>query len=67
MKENIEKAMDLVMDYGGIDGKHHKQWLIDQVVRALAGNDKNYQEFVRAFEDGEDGPQTYEWDTGVAP
>lgn len=24
-------------DYGTIDGEHHKQWVIDQMVRALTG------------------------------
>lgn len=69
MMENKEtrigKAISLIWEYGGIDGDHHKQWLIDQVLRALCG--RKYKEWVKNFEDGEDGPQTYEWDEGVAP
>ncbi len=35
----IAKAMGLIEDYGGIDDGHHRQWVLDQVVRALLGGD----------------------------
>lgn len=35
--DRIAKALDLATRYGGIDGGHHKQWVIDQMVRALTG------------------------------
>lgn len=35
--ERIIKALELAMEYGGIDGGHHKMWVIDQMVRALTG------------------------------
>lgn len=60
-----QKALDLIRTYGGIDGDHHKQWVLDQVVRALTGGE--YRKWVREFERGEDGPKTYEWDKGIAP
>jgi hypothetical protein len=59
-----KKALDLIGEYGGIDGGHHKQWLIDQLVRVLAGD---YTEWVRDYKDGEEGPDTYGWDEGIAP
>jgi hypothetical protein len=62
--ERIAKALDLIFQYGGIDGGHHKQWVLDQVVRKLA---PNYRAWVKEFEAGEDGPKTYEWDKGIAP
>lgn len=31
------------------------------------GNSEEYDEFVRGYCDGEDGPDTYEWDEGIAP
>lgn len=31
----IEKAIEYAHRYGQIDGAHHKQWVIDQMVRAL--------------------------------
>ena len=60
-----QKALGIAARFGGIDGAHHKAWVIDQMVRALTGD--GYDEFVRNACDGEDGPETYSWDTGVAP
>ncbi|OLT24389.1 hypothetical protein BJF79_13690 [Actinomadura sp. CNU-125] len=31
------------------------------------GESEEYLRFVAEFEDGEDGPHTYEWDEGIAP
>lgn len=36
-KERIAKALEYAVTYGGIDGAHHKDWVIDQMVRALTG------------------------------
>lgn len=87
--ERIRKALDIIAYGGGIDGAHHKQWCLDQVVRALTGaklskmeavdcNDKPYEymtqdvsreylKWVEEFNAGEDGPETYSWDEGIAP
>jgi len=64
-KKRIDKAIEVAVQYGGIDGAHHKTWVIDQMVRALAGDD--YDRIVAEACDGEDGPDTYEWDEGIAP
>ncbi len=61
----IDAALELAFRYGGIDGGHHKMWVIDQMIRILAGD--AYEERVKAECAGEDGPNTYEWDTGIAP
>ncbi len=37
MDNRIKKALDIICTYGGIDGAHHKDWIIDQVTRALTG------------------------------
>jgi hypothetical protein len=63
--EKIEKALDLILQYGGIDGAHHKMWVIDQVARVLTGD--GYEQWVAAAKDGEDGPETYGWDEGIPP
>jgi hypothetical protein len=63
--EKIEKAIELAVIYGGIDGAHHKDWLIDQMVRALAGD--KYDQIVADACAGEDGPNTFTWDCGIAP
>lgn len=56
------------------DGAHHLRWVIDQMVRALCGQrpgydepTEEYQAWVREYCDGEDGPDTYGWDEGIAP
>lgn len=63
--QRIESAIELAIKYGGIDGEHHKAWVIDQMVRSLAGD--NYNQIVAEACNGEDGPNTYEWDEGIAP
>ena len=37
--------------------------LLDQVARALLGD--AYDDFVAEWCDGEEGPETYEWDEGI--
>ena len=65
--ERIEKALDIAKNDAMIDGAHHKQWVIDQMVRALADTPIRYKRFIRDAKAGEEGPQTYEWDEGIAP
>lgn len=63
----IEKALALINNYGGIDGGHHKTWVIDQVVRILCVTDEKYREWVKEHQQGENGPEIYEWEIGIAP
>jgi len=65
MESKVQEALDLIKNYGGIDGGHHKQWVLDQVVRKLTGF--GYEAWVTGHNDGEDGPETYIWDEGIAP
>lgn len=94
MKDKISKAISYAVDYGGIDGAHHKDWVIDQMVRALTGcpdvkediklynhdgsfkcmheitvqgESEEYKKLVADSCHGEDGANTYSWDTGIAP
>ena len=62
---DAEKALRILIDHGMTDGAHHKQWVIDQAIRALAG--AYYQDLTTAYNHGEDGPDTYMWDEGIAP
>ena len=85
-----EWAMYFIESYGQIDGGHHKNWVIDQVVRVLKGTavirkearwdnglvegrfnlgepSQEYLDWVVEMCDGEDGPETYGYDEGVAP
>lgn len=65
IQERVSEALGFAHSYGQTDGAHHKAWVIDQMVRALTG--ELYEEWVRKYRDGEDGPETYSWDTGTAP
>lgn len=69
IRNNSEKgslqALTIALNHGGTDGAHHKDWVIDQMCRALTG--KNYQDFVTHACDGEYGPETYSWEEGMAP
>ena len=53
--------------YGGIDGDHHKAWVIDQMVRWLSGSPEAYAHIVANAKSGVDGPETYDWNEGIAP
>ena len=67
-KEKIEKAMQIAIQYGGIDGDHHKAWVIDQMFRALAGDD--YEKIIReaCSETLEEGWNIEDcWSVGIAP
>ena len=70
----IQHALAIISEYGGIDGDHHKQWVLDQVVRALCEepgeypeNPRCYHKWVKLHQDGDDVPHTYEWEEGIAP
>ena len=63
IEEKVTAAMEIVADYGGIDGGHHKQYALDQIARALLGD--QYESWVKNWEHGDDGPNTYRWDEGI--
>ena len=65
LESRINEAIHLIVRYGGIDGDHHKAWVLDQVCRILTRD--QYAQLVAWARNGEDGPNTYEWDEGVAP
>jgi hypothetical protein len=70
--ERIAKALEVAVSFGGIDGDHHKSWVIDQMVRCLTGcpvlgESDEYRKLVTDACAGEDGPETYSWETGIAP
>jgi hypothetical protein len=65
MDEKLCRIIDMAMINGSIDGAHHKKWVIDQILRIALGD--KYDAKIAEYEDGEDGPHTYGWDTGIAP
>jgi len=66
--EKIQAAIDLAVQYGSIDGAHHKQWVIDQMLRRLM-SDAEYDKFVSESDKGPNGEADYymPWDKGIAP
>lgn len=88
--DNTAWAMYFLESYGGIDGAHHKDWVLDQIARCVKGTpviikvakweggkeefrislgepSKEYLDWVVEMKDGEDGPETYGYDEGIAP
>lgn len=78
-KNPIKRAIDIAVRYGSIDGSHHKDWVIDQMVRALTNcpieivkemhNGKKY-EYERQGESEEYKKlvvDTENWEVGIAP
>ena len=78
--EKTMAALQIAREYGQYDGTFHKAWAIDQMCRTLlAGNDfanslsifapesTAYKAFIADARAGDDGPETYDWDIGIAP
>ena len=61
----VDLAIEFAVKYGSADTTDHKDWVIDQMVRALTGN--SYEQVVADACAGEDGTDTYEWSVGIAP
>ena len=57
----IEKVIELIADYGFMDGEHHKIWLIDQILRTMTGCPSKGENDEYKHITGDD------WDTGIAP
>ena len=65
-KQKIEKAKEMIITYGGVDGSHHKDWTLDQTFRVLSG-DRYNQEIYNACYDEETEEFVDEWNVGIAP
>ena len=42
--------LELIEEWGGVDGSHHKQWLLDQIVRTLTHTEEGYLAWVYEYE-----------------
>ena len=59
LEGDMKKIGDLISKYGYIDGAHHKQWLLDQIIRVVLKD--SYSAWAK-------GDAEYPaWDTGIAP
>ena len=61
-RERIDLAIQTGVKYGGIDGSHHKTWVINEMLRNLMGQ----TEYDRMVKDNE-GDGEYTWDHGCPP
>lgn len=62
-KTPARAAREIATRYGMIDGEHHKQWVIDQMLRAIL-TEEEYGQF-RAEMDND--PDYDPWDVGIPP
>lgn len=61
-QNNIRKAVEFAARYGVFEGEHHKQWVIDQMLRALLSSE--YDAWATAQNAD---PDYTPWDVGRAP
>lgn len=66
-EDRIKEALEIAWSYAQVDGAHHKAWVIDQMVRVLCGGEKEYIEWIKAYETPVSSEEYYEWDSGIAP
>lgn len=57
-EDRASLALSFIYRYGGFEGGHHKAWLVDQVLRILAGEHYDALTIDEEYDD---------WDTGIAP
>ena len=73
MKNNdeiIQDALNFIERYGGFDGGHHKQWVLDQLVRILTVDKTGYDAWIKNYQgkyDEKEEMYECEWDVGCPP
>ena len=66
-EERIKRALKIAWTYSQTESDNHKAWVIDQMVRALCGNDEEYKKFVDVYEAPVGYEDYFKWNVGVAP
>ena len=70
-EKKLHKIEFLITQHGGTDGGHHKQWLLDRIIRHVTGD--GYDDWCKAYrgqwidDDEYTGWEYPDWDTGIAP
>lgn len=41
-EEHISGILEIIHSYGCIDGGHHKEWVLNQIVRIATGDESVY-------------------------
>lgn len=57
LEQSFKAIQDLIIDYGFVDGSHHKQYALNKTLK-ITMTEKEYQEFL------EENP---DWEKGIAP
>lgn len=65
LRDRVNTAIDLAFNGLMTDGGHHKQWYLDQIIQTLAS--ERYRRLCKEAKNGEEGPETYDWEEGIAP
>ena len=69
--ERVNEALAIAWRFSQNDGAWHKAWTIDQMVRALCGDDETYKkwvsEYTKPFTNDNGELDYYDWDEGIAP
>lgn len=63
--DDLCEIVGMIEHYGMIDGAHHKQWLIDQVLRRLMPG--YYSHWREAYDEDSRETGYSEWDEGIVP
>lgn len=62
----IKNALAVALDFGQQDEFiDHKNWTIDQIIRALVKNDDEYHSLIADY--NKDRSEFFRWDCGIAP
>lgn len=64
-RKSVSAALVVAERYGMVDGAHHKQWVIDQMIRALLGD--GYAAWRKAYAEAPDAAEYEPWDEGIGP
>lgn len=62
----IEGALEAAFEFGDVDGGHHKQWLINEMIRQLLGFG-GHREWVKSYNIWAAKYGYSYWDEGIAP
>jgi hypothetical protein len=62
MTNKEKQVVELIERYGMIDGAHHKQWLLDKILKTIL--EEKYQTWLDSYNSE---PDYDPWDPGIAP
>lgn len=63
-EDRLLKVYELAIDALTTEGEHHKQWFLEEIVKAVVG-EENYSRVWEDFNEATEGDEL--WDPGIAP